>query len=76
MYPINGEVDGHIEEKNSSKYLVFDSTDKNKEELGKYTELWDGVKHKIDIINGGKIIEYGKYFIKIKFDSNWRFTVK
>ena len=28
-----GEVDGHIEEKNGSKYLVFDSTDVNREVL-------------------------------------------
>ena len=76
MYLIIGEVDGHIEEKNWSKYLVFDSTDKNKEVLEKYTELWHGIKNKIDITNGGKTIEYGKYFMKIKFDSNWRFTVK
>ena len=28
-----GEVDGHIEEKNGSKYLVFDSTNENREVL-------------------------------------------
>ena len=39
LYLIIGEVDGHIEEKNGSKYLVFDSTDENKEVLKKYTEL-------------------------------------
>ena len=36
-----GKVDGFIEEKNESKYLVFDSTDVNKEVLKVYTELWD-----------------------------------
>ena len=30
--------------KSGSKYLAFDSTDKNKEVLKKYTELWDGIK--------------------------------
>ena len=39
LYLIIDEVDGHIEEKNGSKYLVFDSTDKNKEVLERYTEL-------------------------------------
>ena len=29
LYLITGEVDGHIEDKNGSKYLVFDSTDEN-----------------------------------------------
>ena len=35
LYLIIGEVDGHIEEKNGSKYFVFDSTDDNKEVLTK-----------------------------------------
>ena len=30
-----GEVDGHTEEKNRSKYLTFDPTDENKEVLKK-----------------------------------------
>ena len=62
MYLIIGKVDGHIEcnsgehcsaechsvkEKSGSKYLVFDSTDKNKEVLKKDAELWDGVKDEI-----------------------------
>ena len=69
MYLIIGKVDGHIEEKNGSKYLVFDSADENKEVLKKYTELWNGVKNEIETINGGKKGEYGKGFIKIKFDT-------
>ena len=44
LYLITGEVDGHIEEKNGSKYLVFDSTGENNEILTKYAELWDGIK--------------------------------
>ena len=44
---------GHIEEKNENKYLVFDSTDKNKEVLKKYTELWDEIKNEIETISGG-----------------------
>ena len=45
MYRVNplhliiGEVDGHIKEKDRSKYLVFDSTDENREVLEKYAEL-------------------------------------
>ena len=70
MYLIIGEVDGHIEEKNGSKYLVFDSTDENKEVFEKYTELWDGIKNETETINGGKESEYGKDFMKIKFDTD------
>ena len=39
LYLIIGEVDGFIEEKNQSQYLVFDSTDENKEVFEKYTTL-------------------------------------
>ena len=71
LYLIIGKVDGFIEEKNGSKYLVFDFTDKNKEVLAKYTELWDGIKNEIETINGGKGGEYGKDFMKIKFDTDY-----
>ena len=37
LYPIVGKVHGYIEEKNGNRYLVFVSTDKNKEVLEKYT---------------------------------------
>ena len=70
LYLIIGEVDGHIEEKNGSKYLVFDSTDENRKVLEKYAELWDGIKNEIKTINGGKEGEYSKIFKKTKFDTN------
>ena len=66
---IDGVI-GHIEENNGSKYLVFDSSDKSKEVLKKYKELWDGIKKEFETINGGETGEYGKYFMKIKFDSD------
>ena len=44
---IIGEADGHIEEKNVSKYFVFDSTGENREVFKKYGELWDGLKMKL-----------------------------
>ena len=37
------EVDGHFEEKTGNKYLFLDSTNKNKEVLKEYAELWDGI---------------------------------
>ena len=33
-------VNGYIEEKDSNKYLVFDSTDENKELLKKYNDVF------------------------------------
>ena len=69
LYFIIGEVDGFIEEKNENKYLIFASTDKNKEVLTKYTELWNKIKNLIKKING-QSSEYDEDFMKIKFDSD------
>ena len=80
LYLIIGQVDRHIEcnsiecnsaeEKNGSKYLVFDSTDENQEVLKKYRELWNGIENEIERINNGKKGEYGKDFMKIKFNTD------
>ena len=63
LYLIIGKVDGHDSD-------VSDSTDDNKEVLKRYTELWNGIKNEIETINGGKEGEYGKDFMKIKFDTD------
>ena len=74
LYLIIGKVDGHIEcnsieEKNNSKYLVFDFAVENKEVLKKYRELWDRIKNEIET-NGSKKGEHGKDFMKIKFNTD------
>ena len=46
--------------KNGNKYLTFASTDKNKEVLKKYTELWNEIKCQIKAINGGKQVNMEK----------------
>ena len=47
------------------KYLIFDdSVDGNKK------EVWDGIENKIKAINGGKENDYGKDYVKIKFNSD------
>ena len=51
LYLIIDEVDGYFEEKNGNKYLILDSTDKNKEVLIKYTKLWDGIKNSTKKVN-------------------------
>ena len=70
LYLIIGEIDGYIKEENRNKYLTFASADKNKEVLKKYTELCDGIKNSIEKRNDSKAGEYGKDFIKIKFNSD------
>ena len=68
-FPYFDEIDGYIKESNGNKYLIFASTNKNKEEvLTKYTEHWNKIKNLIETKND-KPGEYEKGFIKTKFDS-------
>ena len=46
----------YIEEKNENKYLIFDSTDENKELLKKYSNVWSGIKNKIKAIVAASVI--------------------
>ena len=75
LYLVFDNVDGYIEcnsieENNENKYLIFVSTDRNKEALKKYIELWNETKSQIKTIYGGEPIEYKKDFVKIGFESN------
>ena len=67
---IINEVDRYFEKKkkNGNRYLILDSTDKNKEVSIKYRKLWDGIKNSIKKLNN-KLGEFGKDFMKIKFNS-------
>ena len=61
---------GYIEEKNGNKYLIFDDfANENKGLLKEYADVWDGIKNEIKAINGGKENDYGKDYMKIKFNS-------
>ena len=51
LYLIIGKVDGYIGKNNRKKYLILDSTNKNKEVLIKYTKLWDTIKNSIEKVN-------------------------
>ena len=54
-------VNGYIEEKDSNKGLVFDSTDENKELLKKYRDVFNGIMSKIreiDLIDKTGSINY------------------
>ena len=51
--------------------MVFDDyANENKALLKKYTDVWDRIKEEIKAINGGKENDYGKYYMKIKFNSD------
>ena len=60
---------GYIEEKDANKYLIFDSTDENKELLNNYTDVWNGIKDKIK--EGSGECDYEEDYMKIKFNSDF-----
>ena len=69
MYLRVDHVNGYIEEKGVNKYLVFDSTDENKELLKKYNDVFNGIRNKIKKISGDEC-DYEKDYMKIKFNSD------
>ena len=48
--------------------LVFALTDKNREALENYKELWSEIKDEIETRKGIEPIKYEKDFMKIKFE--------
>ena len=61
-------VNEYIEEKGMDKYLVLDSTDKNKDVLKKY-DIFNGIRDKITEVNN-KECDYEKDYMKTKFNSD------
>ena len=64
LYLIIDKLDGR------KKYLIFDSIGKSQKVLIKSTKLWDEIKYLIKIIHVGDAGEYGKDFLKSKFNSD------
>ena len=56
LYLIIDHASGYIEEKEMNKYLVFDSTDENKELLKKYNDVFNGIRNKIKKISEMNVI--------------------
>ena len=54
LYLQVNHASGYTKEKNGNKYLIFDSTDENKELLKKYSDVWSGIKNKIKATNFGE----------------------
>ena len=69
MYLDITRANGYIEEKDINKYLVFDSTDENKELLENYNDFFNGIRNKIKEINNNEC-NYEKDYSKIKFNSD------
>ena len=69
LYLLINHANGYIEEKGVNKYLIFDSTNENKELLRKCNDVWDGIKNKMKEVSSGPC-DYGKDYMKIKFNSD------
>ena len=69
LYLFVNHASGYIEEKGVNKYLIFDSADENKELLKKYSDVWNGIKNKIEEVSSGEC-DYEKDYMKIKFNSD------
>ena len=60
---------GYIGEENENKYLIFDTTNQDKELLKKYSDVWNEIKNTIKAVSSGEC-DYEKDFMKIKFNSD------
>ena len=69
LYLFINHANGYIEEKGVNKYLIFDSTDENKELLKIYNDVWDGIKDKIKEVSSGQC-DYEEDYMEIKFNSD------
>ena len=69
MYLRTDHANGYIEENGVNKYLIFDSTDENKELLKKYNDVWSRIKNKIEEVSSGER-DYEKDYMNIKFNSD------
>ena len=69
LYLFVNHASGYIEEKGVNKYLIFDSADENKELLKKHSDVWNGIKNKIEEVSSDEC-DYEKDYIKIKFNSD------
>ena len=67
LYLRINNASGYIKEINKDKYLIFDDTDKNKELLEIYDDVFSGIMSKIKKI-GDDWLEYTKDYTKIKFN--------
>ena len=56
LYQLFNHANRYIEEKIENEYLIFDSTDENKELLKKYSDVWRGIENKIEAVSSRGVI--------------------
>ena len=69
LYLIIAHASGYIEENGVNKYLIFDSTDENKELPKKYHDVFYGIKGKNKEVRSDEC-DYEKDYMKIRFNSD------
>ena len=70
LYLLVHRIDGFIEEKRGNKYLNIAFTGSNNKVLKRYAEVWSGIKDQVEKIDNGKLEDYEKDNMKIKFNSD------
>ena len=69
LYLIISKVNGYFEEINKNKYLTLVPTNKSKELIKKYEELWSKIRDLIrSIVKNSD--DYDEKYMKIKFNSD------
>ena len=68
LYLLVNHASGYIQGKGLNKYLIFGSTNENKELLNKYNDVWNGIKNRIKEVSSGQC-DYEKDYMKIKLNS-------
>ena len=71
LYLVFNDVDAYFECIDENKYLVFALTDKNREALENYKELWSEMKDATRTIRGIDPFKYEKDVMKITFESDY-----
>ena len=75
MYLRVDHVNGYIEKKGVNKYLVFHSTDENKELVKKYNDVFNGIRDKMEEISSDEW-DYEKDFMNIAINSAIKQNIK
>ena len=70
LYLLINKIDGYFEKINGVKYLNIVDTVKNNDIFKKYDQIFAGIKHHINKIDGSEIV-YEKGYMNIKFLSDY-----
>ena len=75
LYLLVNHANRYIEEKGVNKYLIFGSTDENKELAKNYNDVLNGIKNKIEEVSSDEC-HYEKDYMKINFNSDDNLPLK